>query len=59
MNDDIYKFDRGLQQLGRAERDVGVLRVKLEKLIPELKQKAEESAIAQKQIETEKKEVDK
>ena len=59
VSDDIFKFDRGLAQLGRAEKDVGVLRVKLEKLIPELKVKAEESAIMQKNIEVQKKQVDK
>jgi hypothetical protein len=38
---------------------VGILRVKLEKLIPELKVKAEESMVMQKKIELEKKQVDK
>lgn len=38
---------------------MGILRVKLEKLIPELKVKAEESMVMQKKIELEKKQVDK
>ena len=38
---------------------MGILRVKLEKLIPELKVKAEESMVMQEKIELEKKQVDK
>ena len=59
VDNEIFKFERGLSQLQRAEKDVGVLRVELEVLIPELKVKADESAVMQKDIEVQKKHVDK
>lgn len=56
--DEIFKFDRGLTQLAKAESLVGTLRQELEKLIPELEVAAKESAEQQKIIEIEKKKVD-
>lgn len=36
VNQEIYKFDRGLKQLGNAEVQVDGLKKKLEALIPEV-----------------------
>jgi len=59
VNDEINKFDRGLFQLGNAEKQVGELRANLEILIPQCKQAAEESQEKQKEIELQRKEVEK
>lgn len=59
VNDEINKFDRGLFQLGNAEKQVGELRQNLEILIPQCKQAAEESQEKQKEIELQRKEVEK
>ena len=56
---DIYKFDRGLVQLGKAASSVAELQAKLEELIPLVKRQAEEAAVKQKEIEVTKVVVDK
>lgn len=55
----IKKFERGLEQLAKAQEAVGELQIKLSELIPILEVKAAESAIMQKDIEVKKKTVDK
>lgn len=54
---DIRKFDRGLKQLASAAEQVNSLQQKLEKMIPELKIKADESNKMQKVIEVQNQEV--
>ena len=58
-NKEIYKFDRGLVQLGKAAGAVADLQAKLEDLIPLVKRQAEEAAVKQKEIEVTKITVDK
>lgn len=55
----IKKFEKGLEQLAKAQGQVGELQAYLTKLIPELEQKAGESLAMQKSIEQKKKIVDK
>jgi dynein heavy chain, axonemal len=55
----IRKFERGLEQLAKAQKAVGELQETLSNLIPVLEVKAAESAVMQKDIEVKKKAVDK
>jgi len=55
----IRKFEKGLEQLAKAQEAVGELQETLSNLIPVLEVKAAESAVMQKDIEVKKKIVDK